>query len=230
MSNIQRTIISRLKQADTMRYAQLKPDADIPNDLYNYHLRKLVSDGLVEKTADGYRLSSRGQRHVADVHHTSDQDDRLFKYNVLLVVAREINGALHILNQRRTAQPSYGIVGIPGGTVLKSEPLLDGAARKLKQETSLLGTFRYLGTERRVTYTGAQLFSDILFPFCLSTDASGEPTSTEFGDNFWVPVDEAIVSDSRPHDHIDYIPQVLAALRDDTLDELQGFYHEQIAR
>ena len=33
-----------------MRYAKLKPDAEIPNDLYNYHLRKLVSDGIVEKT------------------------------------------------------------------------------------------------------------------------------------------------------------------------------------
>lgn len=230
MSDIRRDIISRLKQADTLRYAKLKPDAEIPNDLYNYHLRKLVSDGIVEKTHQGYTLSEQGRRHVADTHHTSDQGDRLFKYNVLLVVAREIDGALHILNQRRTAQPSYGIVGIPGGTVLKSEPLLDGAARKLHQEAGPNGTFRYLGTERRIMYRGEQLFSDVLFPFCLCTDASGEPTSTEFGDNFWVPIDEALANDSRPNDHIDFIPKTLAALRDDTLETLQGFYHEQIAR
>ncbi|QHN42618.1 NUDIX domain-containing protein [Candidatus Mycosynbacter amalyticus] len=230
MSDIRRDIISRLKQADTLRYAKLKPDAEIPNDLYNYHLRKLVSDGIVEKTHQGYTLSEQGRRHVADTHHTSDQGDRLFKYNVLLVVAREIDGILHILNQRRTAQPSYGIVGIPGGTILKSEPLLEGAARKLMQETGLTGTFRYIGTERRIFYRDAQLFSDVLFPFCLCTDASGEPTSTEFGDNFWVPIDEALANDSRPNDHIDFIPKTLAALRDDTLETLQGFYHEQIAR
>lgn len=230
MSDIQRSIISRLKNADTLRYAKLKPDAEIPNDLYNYHLRKLVAAGLVDKSSEGYTLSERGRRHVADTHHTSDQSDRLFKYNVLLIVTREIDGELHILNQRRTAQPSYGIVGIPGGTVLKSEPLLDGAARKLRQETGLIGTFRYLGTERRIAYTDGQLFSDVVFPFCLCTDTSGEPTSTEFGDNFWVPVDEAIANDSRPDDHIDYIPKILTALRGNTLDELQGFYHEQIAK
>lgn len=228
--SIQRDIISRLKQADTLRYAQLKPDPDIPNDLYNYHLRKLVADGLVDKKDQGYTLSERGKRHVADTHHTSDQGDRLFKFNALLIVTREIDGVLHVLNQRRGAQPSYGIVGIPGGTILKSEPLLDGAARKLQQETGLTGTFRYLGTERRIMYRDAQLFSDVLFPFCLCIDASGEPTNTEFGDNFWIRIDDAITNDARPHDHIDYIPRVLRALRDNTLDALQGFYHEQIAK
>ena len=49
MSHIQRDIITRLKNADSLRYAQLKPDREIPNDLYNYHLKKLVANGLVEK-------------------------------------------------------------------------------------------------------------------------------------------------------------------------------------
>ena len=227
---IQRDIIARLKNAEILRYAQLKPSPDIANDLYNYHLKQLIEHGLVEKIEAGYRLSPDGRRHVADVHHTSDQADRLFKFNALLVVTRRVEGTLHILNQRRTSQPSYGIVGLPGGTILKSEPLLDGARRKLTQETGLSGSFRYLGTERRILYEGARLFSDVLFPFCLCEDTTGEPIPTEFGENFWSPIDEAIANDSRAHDHIDYIPKVLEAIRNDTLTELQGFYHEQISR
>lgn len=230
MSTIRRDIITRLKNADALRYAQLKPAADIPNDLYNYHLKKLVTDGLVEKSNNGYRLSPTGKRHVADVHHTSDQDDRLFKFNVLLVVTRVINDKLHILNQRRTSQPSYGIIGIPGGTVLKSEPLLDGAHRKLHQETGLDGTFTYVGTERRIFYQGTSLFSDVLFPICLCENATGEPLTTEFGENFWVTIDEAIINDSRQQDHIVSIPRVLQALANDTLSDIIGFYHEQIAK
>lgn len=230
MSTIQRDIIAKLKNADTLRYAELKPDPEIPNDLYNYHLKKVVTDGLVEKTALGYRLSSDGKRHVADVHHTSDQDDRLFKFNALLIVTRVIDGELHVLNQRRTSQPSYGIIGVPGGTILKSEPLLDGAHRKLRHETGLDGTFSYIGTERRILYDGTTLFSDVLFPFCLSNDAIGEPTTTEFGENFWVTIDEAIVNDNRQHDHIEMIPRVLRAIQSDTLSTLSGFYHEQVAK
>jgi len=228
--HIQRDIIARLKNADSLRFSQLKPHQDIPNDLYNYHLKQLIGDGLIEKIETGYQLSAAGKRHVADVHHTSDQDDRLFKFNALLIVTRRTDGTLYILNQRRTSQPSYGIVGLPGGTILKSEPLLDGAQRKLTQETGLSGSFRYLGTERRILYDGARLFSDVLFPFCLCEDAIGEPIPTEFGENFWSPIDAAIANDSRIHDHIDYIPKVLTAIRDDTLTELQGFYHEQLSR
>ncbi len=230
MSHIQRDIITRLKNADSLRYAQLKPDREIPNDLYNYHLKKLVANGLVEKSATGYTLSPAGKRHVADVHHTSDQDNRLFKFNVLLIVTRVIDGELHVLNQRRTSQPSYGIVGIPGGTILKSEPLLEGARRKLQQEAGLDGTFSYIGTERRILHQDNKLFSDVLFPFCICRDATGEPTTTEFGENFWVPIEQAIANDSRQHDHIVSIPKVLAALRDDTLEDLQGFYYEQLAK
>lgn len=230
MSSIQRDIISKLKNADTLRYSQLKPDAEIPNDLYNYHLKKLVTDGLIVKGDGGYMLSAKGLRHVADVHHTSDQDDRLFKFNVLLVVVREIDGVLHVLNQRRTSQPSYGIVGIPGGTILKSEPLLEGASRKLRQETGLDGEFRYIGTERRIFYKDGRLFSDVIFPFCICEQPVGEPSTTEFGENFWVTIDEAITNDSRQADHIEMIPKLFDALRRGALDELQGFYHEQITK
>lgn len=230
MSTIRRDIITRLKNADALRYAQLKPDADIPNDLYNYHLKKLVTDGLIEKSDHGYRLSPAGKRHVADVHHTSDQDDRLFKFNVLLIVTRIIDGKLHVLNQRRASQPSYGIIGIPGGTILKSEPLLDGARRKLRQETGLEGTFTYIGTERRILYQGTSLFSDVLFPLCLCEDATGEPISTEFGENFWVTIDEAIANDSRQVDRIESIPRTLQAIAHGKLATITGFYHEQIAK
>lgn len=230
MASIQRDIISKLKNADTLRYSELKPDPEIPNDLYNYHLKKLIANGLITKSDSGYTLSPQGQRHVADVHHTSDQDDRLFKFNALLIVTREINGVTHVLNQLRTSQPSYGIIGIPGGTILKSEPLLDGASRKLQQETGLIGTFEYIGMERRIMYKNNVLFSDVLFPLCISTDATGTPQTTEFGENMWATIDQAILNDSRQHDSIHSIAKVLNALKDNRLDSLKGFYYEQIAK
>lgn len=230
MSSIQRNIIARLKNADSLRYSELKPDKNIPNDLYNYHLKKLITDGLVVKLDEGYTLSTDGVRHVADVHHTSDQENRLFKFNALLIVTREINGELHILNQRRTSQPSYGIIGIPGGTILKSEPLLEGARRKLRQETGVDGAFSYIGLERRIYYKDDQLFSDVLFPICVCKHATGEPTTTEFGENFWVPIDQAITNDSRIDDSVESIATVLTAIRDGELEQIIGFYHEQLFR
>lgn len=226
-SHIQRTIISTLKNADTLRYSQLLP-ANTDRDLFNYHLRQLVDTGMVEKLPDkqGYRLSLKGQRRVADALHTSDQADRLFKVNVLLIVTKQQDSMLYILNQHRTAQPDYGIWGVPGGTIVKAEPLLEGASRKLLQETGLTATFEYIATTRRIVYKNNILFADVLFPLCLATTSSGNIVDTEFGHNAWVSIDQAITNEGQ---RIELLPKVLAALKADSLETVRGVYHEQIS-
>ena len=44
-SPIQNHILSRLKNAKSLRYSEMQPGA-IPNDLYNYHLQFLVKKGF----------------------------------------------------------------------------------------------------------------------------------------------------------------------------------------
>ena len=229
LPRIQRQIISRLKNTDAMQFSKLKPDSAIPNDLYNYHLKTLVKYGIIEKPQRGYyRLSDKGERRVADVHHTSDQADRLFKVNVLLIVVDRRPDGIYILNQFRTARPSYGITGIPGGTIRKAEPLLEGASRKLQEETGLSASFSQIGLERRILYKDGTLFSDVFFPFCIAESHSGIPITTEYGENGWVPIETAIENDARQYDRIESIARVLLAIQAGTsLNE--GFYHEQIA-
>ena len=225
LPTIQHHIISQLKNAGYLRYRDMHPQDDTPNDLYNYHLKSLIKKGLVDKTKQGYCLSTDGQRYVADVWHTSDESQRLFKVNVITVVSRSNGTNLEILNQRRTSQPSYGIVGVPGGTILKGEPLLEGASRKLRQETGLIGNFKLIGIERRFFYKDGELFSDVLFPICYSDNTQGEfLEKTEFGENFWVDIDQAILNDTREEDQIEGISNFLSNLKNGTNTVL--FYKE----
>ncbi|MES2630547.1 MAG: NUDIX hydrolase [Patescibacteria group bacterium] len=228
LPDIQNYIISKLKNADTLRYRDLKPE-DAANDLFNYHLKALAQKGMVEKTSTGYRLSQGGQAYVADVYHTSDPElNRLFKINVITIVSRLNNGDLEILNQRRNSQPSHGLVDVMGGTIRKGEDLLDGAARKLNDETGLESKFTLLGFEKRRLYKDGELFSDILFPICYADSHSGELASTEFGENFWVPIDEAIKNADRPFDNIASIVDVLTAIKNGTIRSIPLFYNETI--
>jgi 8-oxo-dGTP pyrophosphatase MutT (NUDIX family) len=230
LSSIQNYIISRLKNADTLRYRDMKP-ADTPNDLFNYHLKTLMSKQLIEKLPEGYRLSSQGREYVADIHHTSDQANRLFKVNVITIVSRIQNGEIQILTQTRSSQPSYGQVGVMGGTILKGESFLDGAHRKLQQETGLEATFRLFGIERRQLYKSDKLFSDVLFPICYADSHTGELIeTTEFGHNYWAPIEMAIANDSRPFDSIQAIPKVLTALKNGTLDTFPFFCNETVQK
>lgn len=202
-----------------------------PNDLFNYHLKALITKSLVNKTPRGYSLSEEGRKYVADIHHTSDQASRLFKINVITIVSRVHEGNLEILTQTRLSQPSYGLVGVMGGTILKGESFTDGASRKLKQETGLQAKFRLVGIERRRLYKNGELFSDVLFPICYSSTSSGTLLSaTPFGENYWVPIEQAIKNDTRPFDSIQAIPKVLKAIQNKTLATLPFFCDETIQK
>lgn len=230
LSPIQNHIISRLKNADCLRYRDLRPE-DTANDLFNYHLKMLLSKRLVNKSVRGYSLSDLGREYVADIYHTNDQANRLFKINVITIVSHVENGTLQILTQERHAQPSYGQVGVMGGTILKGETFAEGACRKLQQETGLRADFRVLGMERRRLYKSNELFSDVLFPICYADSYSGNLLkTTEFGDNYWVDIDQAIVNDTRSFDSIQTIPKVLRAIKTGTITSLPFFCEETLQK
>lgn len=230
LSGVQNHIISTLKNADTLSYTSLRP-LNTPNDLFNYHLKMLVAKSLISKVSGGYSLSEEGQKYVADIHHTSDQASRLFKINVITIVSRLHAGNIEILTQKRLAQPSYGIVGVMGGTIVKGESFVDGAARKLQQETGLEAEFSLIGIERRQLYKEDELFSDVIFPICYASSYSGNLLMiSAFGENYWAPIEQAIENDSRQFDSIQAIPKVLRAIKNNSLATLPFFCDETVQK
>jgi hypothetical protein len=228
LSPIQNHILSKLKNAKSLRYSELQPEK-IPNDLFNYHLQFLVKKGFVEKTEDGYSLSHTGIKHVADPYPSNDAITSLFKINVITVVSRIVDGKIEILNQIRKSNPSYGKVGVMGGVVLKGELIEPAATRKLKQETGLEARFRLVGCERRIMYKSGELFSDLMFPIAYPDSFSGElKTDTDFGHNMWVPIDEAIKNESAEFDSIKSINVVLKAIKNGKIETLPFFFEENI--
>ncbi len=227
-SPIQNHIISKLKNAKTLRYAEIQPDK-VPNDLFNYHLQFLVKKGLVTKSDEGYSLSEAGIRHVADPYPSNGAITSLFKINVITVVSRITDGKIEILNQLRKSNPSYGKVGVMGGVVFKGEQVAEAATRKLKQETGLDARFRIVGCERRIMYKSGELFSDVLFPIAYADSSAGELLpDTDFGHNMWLPVNEAIKNESAEFDSIKSITAVLNAVKNGAIRNMPFFFEENI--
>ena len=225
-SPIQNSILAKLKNAKSLRYSELSIEK-VPNDLFNYHLQYLVKKDLVTKLSEGYALSEKGIKHVADPYTTNDAITSLFKINVITIVSRVENKKIEILNQIRKSNPSYGKVGVPGGVVLKGELVEAAAARKLKQETGLDAVFALVGCERRIMYTSGEIFSDVLFPIAYADSFQGELQSdTNFGHNMWVPIDQAIENESADFDSIKSITKVLAHIKNG--EPVPFFFEENI--
>ncbi|MDA8611409.1 NUDIX hydrolase [Candidatus Pacebacteria bacterium] len=234
-SPIQNHIISKLKNADSLRYSELMPEEKIANDLFNYHLQYLVKNNFVIKSEDGYSLSDTGVRHVADPFPAGEDKEQkissLFKVNVITIISRKTeDGKTQILNQLRKSNPSYGKIGVMGGVVYKGEKTEDAAKRKLEEETGLIADFKLLGTTRRIMYKDGELFSDVLFPIAYSDNVTGGELikETDFGENFWVDIDQAIKNDEPKFDSIYSISKVLKAVKDNTINNLELFYEEDV--
>lgn len=227
-SPIQNRILSKLKNAKSLRYGELK-EKSIPNDLFNYHLQHLVSKKYLTKNSEGYSLSPKGIKHVADPYPQNDVITSLFKVNVITIVSRKRNGKLEILNQERRSNPSYGKIGVMGGVVLKGEAILEAATRKLYQETGLTATFRLVGCERRIMYKEGELFSDVFFPIAYATESHGDLIEiSNFGRNFWAPITQAIKNDTGDYDNIKAITKVLKAIKAGKIARLPFFLTEEV--
>ncbi len=226
-SPIQNHILSRLKNAKSLRYSELQPDK-VPNDLFNYHLQFLVKKDYVTKLEEGYSLSPKGIQHVADPVPEGTPITSLFKLNVITIVSRMNKGKIEILNQVRNSNPSFGKVGVMGGVVMKGELIEPAAKRKLEQETGLIADLKIVGCERRMLYKDGELFSDIIFPIAYSDEYEGEARDTGFGENKWVSIDEAIKNDSAEYDSIKGIVKVLEAVKEGSVFRIPFFFEETI--
>lgn len=228
LSPIQNDILSRLKNAKTLRYGELHK-TDIPNDLFNYHLQHLVKLGMVEKDNGEYYLSAIGIKHVADPYIANNTITSLFKMNVITIVSRVVKGKIEILNQLRKSNPSYGKIGVMGGVVLKGESIEVAATRKLKDETGLNAKLKFVGCERRMMYKDGELFSDVLFPITYTKSYSGNlMIDSNFGHNMWVPINTAIKNESSEYDSIKSIVKVLKAIKNNKIDTLPVFFEESV--
>jgi 8-oxo-dGTP pyrophosphatase MutT (NUDIX family) len=205
-----------------LRYRDMRPP-DIENDLYNYHLRYLTRQGLVEKRAGMYRLNETGKKHLVELnpYHESNR----FKIAALCLVLQDGR----VLYQERIRQPFAGQKGLVGGGIMRGEPAVAAAKRRLQEEAGLTAEFTLLGLMRKMRFdkTG-ELYTDILFHVCMAHDPAGQLVAeNEFGKQFWLPVSQAA---SLEREQIMGSKQFAAAL--EKLDSLQAqsspaFYIEE---
>src|ERR1700722_16797901 len=104
---IQKNIIYRLALTSPLRFKDLKPD-ELDNKLFNYHLKIVMSLGLVEKNKDGlYILTAKGK--LLGVHVYSEAADIFKRARPVLILA--VRQSSNWLVYRRNNDPLRNYVG-----------------------------------------------------------------------------------------------------------------------
>lgn len=141
MHHIQRDILRSLLGAPSRRFKDLKP-AGLESNIFMYHLKTLIKEDLVEKTDDGYSLTSKG-KHFVDRANLASLKVRIQPKTITILAIENTEGKLVILE--RLHQPFIHHKGFPSGKIHYGESLQQAAERELHEKTGFTNvplTFR----------------------------------------------------------------------------------------
>ncbi|MEP7204630.1 MAG: NUDIX domain-containing protein [Candidatus Saccharibacteria bacterium] len=176
-------------------FAILQKQTELASDHFNFHIKKLVDSGLVEKQGSNYQLTQNGKEYANRMDTDENEIEKQPKVSVALVVERQHNGMREFLAQQRLKQPYYGFWGRLGGKVRWGESFEEAAKRELKEETNLDGdfTFKTIFHKRDYRKKDGQLLEDKIF-IIMHSDASSGELAEEFegGLNQWMTQEEFI--------------------------------------
>lgn len=181
---IQRDIVYQLAFTEGDRFSDLKPEG-IENKLFNYHLKKLIVAGYVEKSSEGlYRLSPEGRRVGVGAfrdHHMSI--DRA--YSILIMAVRRSSDGAWLLYRRHT-HPLRGLSGFMHTTPIALKDSVTRAKEECYEKTGLTGDFSVVGNGYFRVFENDELESFTHFTLLKCDDATGELIqNNDLAEYFW---------------------------------------------
>ena len=141
--HIQKHILQPLMYKSEARFSELKPPR-IDTNLFTYHLKQLLSQGLIKKTERLYALSTLGLGYVDRISTETGAVRRQPKIISMLVVQ---NSEGQVLLQKRTKQPYINSWTLPYGKVHSEDTsILIGGRREALEKLGLNNqTMRHVG-------------------------------------------------------------------------------------
>lgn len=132
LHHIQKEIILSLAHHSPQRFSQLQP-ADIPNNTFSYHLKKLLQSGFVTQVENGYEATRKALKTLQYTGAT----DKNTGNPVFITAVYVTNNEGKVLLLRRSNPPFVGWNCVPAGMVHQGENLEQAALRELFEKSSI---------------------------------------------------------------------------------------------
>ena len=191
-------ILRHLLFVPSASFAQLQKGTELTSDHFNFHIKKLLDSGYIEKTDAKYQLSPRGKEYANRLDTEENEIERQPKVSVVLFVERQQNGKREFLCQQRLKQPYYEFWGRLGGKVRWGESFEDAAKRELFEETGLHAdfTFKMIFRKRDYGKDSHELLEDKVFVIMHTNKTTGKLIEKfEGGLNEWLTQEEFVAKE-----------------------------------
>lgn len=117
-------ILEQFLYADKLKFSEIEKALKVRSNLLNYHLKKLVSKGVLVKNKESYELSESSEYLIPYLSS---------KKHVLSVVLVHVGDNKSSFLVERKKRPYKGRLSLPGGRLIMGESIEEGAKRILKK-------------------------------------------------------------------------------------------------
>ncbi len=159
----QMKILRHLLLSPHAGFAELQKKTELTSDHFNFHIKKLIDVGYIEKNdTNRYTLTRVGKEYS----NRMDTDDNVIekqpKLSVALIIENEYG---EFLAQQRLKQPYFGFWGRPTGKIRWGETMIEAAERELLEETGLTANLTVAGFYHKMDYdrSSGDLLEDKVF-------------------------------------------------------------------
>lgn len=224
----QGAILRHLLFAKEAAFADMQKTTGLTSDHFNFHIKKLVDEGYVEKKTGMYRLSRKGKEYANRMDTDENAIEKQPKISIVITLERKgKNGEREFLFQQRKKNPYYDFWGRVGGKMRWGETVIEAAERELKEETGLEADFEYklLYHKRDFDKETGKLLEDKIF-LCVYADSyKGELSEVfEGGVNRWMTHEEFERQEKR-FKSVDEFKDLID--RGETFAEREFYYDEE---
>lgn len=185
-------ILYHLRHVSSARYSELQHAASLESDVFKFHVRYLVEQGIIAKQIDGtYILTTTGKEVANNLNESAQKQLKQPKVSLLLVLSRQAAKGTEYLMQKRLRQPFYGYWGLLSGPAQWGDDFVTTAAHELHKQTGLAADLQVRTFLRQRDYTPAnELLEDKLFVVLTAELQHQAPHVWEHGENAWMTLEK----------------------------------------
>lgn len=184
LHEIQLQVLKKLLFAPSLRYTQMKPNVEMENNQFDFHLNQLIDSGYVERGNKLYKLTNLGKEYAGRIDTEEVAVTKQSKISVWICCMRKNK----YLIGTRLKQPFYGCQGFMSGKVKYGEKIIDAAKRELGEETGMVGEPQIVSLKHFLVYdkTTNELVEDKIMVLCVVKNPEGKLKPHKEGKYEWV--------------------------------------------